>query len=179
MALLDILKNINLLLKESFEVSPVIFQLLNVHVHIFQFLTLDTLQVIFAHLLVHLEDLVQLTTLAFSLLALSHTLVHEVAVHLGRIDIFFETATRHASALFTRSSTLERSLLSAAWGAAFELALLDLVFHLGVDHALTAGHDHEALSVSLDLAFELRSDLEVAIFVELALDLVAILIRGE
>ena len=57
--------------------------------------------------------------------------------------------------------------------------MLDLVFHLGVDHALTAGHDHEALSVSLDLAFELRSDLEVAIFVELALDLVAILIRGE
>ena len=179
MALLDILKNINLLLKESFEVSPVVLQLLDVHVHIFELLTLDALQVIFAHLLVHLEDLVQLTTLAFSLLALGHTLVHEVAVHLGGIDIFLETATGHASALFTRSSTPECSLLSAAWGAALKCALLDLVFHLGVDHALTASHYHKALSVSLDLAFELGRDLEVAIFVELALDLVTILVRGE
>ena len=179
MALLDILKNINLLLKEAFEVSPVVLQLLNVHVHIFQLLTLDAFQVIFAHLLVHLEDLVQLTTLAFSLLALCHALVHEIAVHLGGIDILLKTATGHASALFTRSSTLECSLLSAAWGAAFELTRLNLVFHLGVDHALTAGHHHKALSISLDLAFELGRDLEVAIFVKLALDLVSILIRGE
>ena len=58
MALFDVLKYINLLLKESFEVSPVVLQLLNVHVHIFQLLPLDALEVIFAHLLIHLKHLV-------------------------------------------------------------------------------------------------------------------------
>ena len=93
MALFDILKTINLFLKEAFEVSPVVLQPLKIDVHIFELLPLDALQVVFAHLLVHLEDLVQLTTLAFSLLALGYTLVHEVAVHLGWVDIFLETAT--------------------------------------------------------------------------------------
>ena len=98
---------------------------------------------------------------------------------MGGIDIFLETATGHASVLFTRSSTPKCFLISAARGTAFKLATLDPVFHLAVDHTLTAGHDHEALSVSLDLAFELWRDLEVAIFVKLTLDLVAILIRGK
>ena len=179
MALFDVLKYINLLLKESFEVSPVVFQLLNVHVHIFQLLPFDALEVIFAHLLIHLKHLVQLTTLAFGLLALSHGLIHEIAVHLGRIDIFLETATGHASVLFTRSSTPKCFLISAARGTAFKLAILDPVFHLAVDHTLTAGHNHESLSVSLDLASELWRDLKVAIFVKLTLDLVAILVRSE
>ena len=179
MALFDVLKYINLLLKESFEVSPVVLQLLNVHVHIFQLLPLDALEVIFAHLLIYVKHLVQLTTLAFGLLALSHALVHEIAVHLGGIDIFLETATGHASVLFTRSSTPKSFFISAARGTAFELAVLNPVFHLAVDHTLTAGHDHESLSVSLDLASELWRDLEVAIFIKLTLDLVAILVRSE
>ena len=58
MALFDILKDINLFLKEAFEVSPVVLQLLNINVHIFELLPLNALKVIFAHLLVHLNDLV-------------------------------------------------------------------------------------------------------------------------
>ena len=179
MALLNILKDVDLLLEEAFEVSPVVLQFLNIDVHILQLLPLDALQIVLAHLLVDIEDLVQLTTLAFGLLALSHALVHEIAVHLGGIDIFLETATGHASVLFTRSSTPKCFLISAARGTAFELAILDPVFHLAVDHTLTAGHNHESLSVSLDLAFELWRDFKVAIFVKLTLDLVAILVRSE
>ena len=178
MALFDILKTINLFLKEAFEVSPVVLQPLKIDVHIFEFLPLDALQVVFAHLLVHLKDLVQLTTLAFSLFALGYTLVHEVAVHLGWVDIFLETATRHASILFTGISTLKRSLISSR-GAAFELAALDFALHLGVDHTLATSHHHEALRVNVDLASHLGRDLEVAIFIKLTLDLVATLVHGE
>ena len=70
-------------------------------------------------------------------------------------------------------------MLSAAWGTRFELAALDLVFHLGVDHPFPSSHHHEALRVSLDLASKLWRDLEIAICVKLTFDFVTILVHGK
>ena len=157
-ALLHVTDDLDFGLEEGLEVRPVGVQLLQVELHAFHLLVLDALEIVLAQLPVDVEDLVQLVTVALRLLADSDALLHEVLVHLTRIHMLLETASRDASALApvpapTSSSSGRVHAAPAPGGVlALQFSLPHAILDLGVDDLLPTAAHQEALGIDVMLS---------------------------